>query len=121
MALFICGIWYRRRWCDLSNAHLCLLSLLPVPAHMRPTLRRAQAQIDFFQRAISFLQRETDETLLQYVHAYHAFLLGRARDKTLQPSFAVEVVWRAHLLSPIDYAEVSAFRFVMLLTSNSSD
>ena len=105
--MFICGIWYRRRWCDLSNVHLCLC-LCCVCLRALTTLRRAQAQINFFERAISFLQRETDETLLHHVHAYHAFLLGRARDKTLQPSFAVEVVWRAHLLSPIDYAEESA-------------
>ena len=73
------------------------------------TLRCAQAQVGFFERAIPFLRRATDESLLEHVHAYHAFLLGRARDEELQPSFEVEVVWRAHLLSPIEYAEVSAF------------
>ena len=90
------GTSARKLWL-LSLSAACVLTVL----------RRAQAQIAFFERAIPLLQHATDESLLDHVHAYHAFLLGRARDDQLWPSFEVEVVWRAHLLSPIEYAEVS--------------
>jgi len=65
----------------------------------------ALAQVGFFERALPFLQNVTDERLLEHVHAYHEFLLARAQAEHLQPSFEAEVVWRAHLLSPVDYAK----------------
>ena len=61
-----------------------------------------QAQFDFFAQAVPFLRAATSDELLRAVAEYTRFLEGGARSC---PSFAVELVWRTHLLMPAAYAK----------------
>ena len=65
-----------------------------------------QAQLDFFEHTIHLLNELTNERLLLHVYEYHHFLIEYARNNQLRPNLAVELVWRAHLLSPVEYAKV---------------
>ena len=70
----------------------------------------AVEQLLFFQRALQFLGTASDGLLHDCAREYHHFLLETIHSegpgwKQLVPSFEVELVWRAHLLSPADYAK----------------
>jgi hypothetical protein len=69
----------------------------------------AEAQLDFFTRAIRFIDGASDALLRDCVHDYCSFLMqaGNAGSATRDavPTFEVEVVWRAHLLSPVSYTQ----------------
>ena len=67
-----------------------------------PTPCAAQTQFDFFAQAVPFLQAATSDELLRTVAEYTRFLAAGARSC---PSFAVELVWRTHLLMPAAYAK----------------
>jgi hypothetical protein len=68
----------------------------------------------FFGRAIAILDTTTDEQLRGCAIEYHQLLLDVIRAKGAEgasnqrqatvPSLEVELIWRAHLLSPVDYA-----------------
>ena len=98
---------------DLSPAALeSLTTRLDLDYLIEPTL----AQFDFFALALPFCERSDDALLSEYVQDYAEFmhaqaLLQRGGDglagaaAAVDPSFAVEVIWRTHLLHPAAYKE----------------
>jgi hypothetical protein len=90
---------------------LCELPVDPSPLRPRPRvvdlqylLTGADKQLGFFEQALEFLSRASDDELRSYVGEYRSFLIQSAKGAG-NPSFGVEVVWRAHLLSPVAYAK----------------
>ena len=89
------------RSCTQSGAAAAAsITLLTLPRRQRLPL--PQAQFDFFAQAVPFLRAATSDELLRAVAEYTRFLEGGARSC---PSFAVELVWRTHLLMPAAYAK----------------
>jgi hypothetical protein len=83
--------------CDTVGAGLPELDYLAAPA---------LALLPVFERAVRLLESATDAQLVACVRAYLRHL---ASDKpAAKPSFAVELVWRTHLLQPRRYAEACA-------------
>jgi hypothetical protein len=74
----------------------------------------AVEQLGFFRRAVAFLDDATDVELRACTIEYHQHLVDSiqaegAEDSDINiemalPSFEVELIWRAHLLSPVAYA-----------------
>ena len=83
-----------------QSAAAASITLLTLPRRQRLPL--PQAQFDFFAQAVPFLRAATSDELLRAVAEYTRFLEGGARSC---PSFAVELVWRTHLLMPAAYAK----------------
>ena len=90
---------------------LCELPVDPSPLRPRPRVvdlqylvTGADEQLRFFEQALEFLSRASDDELRSYVDEYRSFLIRSAKGAG-NPSFEVEVVWRAHLLSPVAYAK----------------
>jgi hypothetical protein len=74
-------------------------------------VRPALEQLQFFSCALQFLEETSDAELADCVREYHHFLKLQSAVSNAgrevagsRPSFGVEVVWRAHLLSPVAYS-----------------
>lgn len=70
--------------------------------------RVRQDQFDFFAKAVPYLQAATDEELTIAVSSYSDLLRQHELSSPSQlhaHAFAIELVWRTHLLMPLAYAE----------------
>ena len=64
----------------------------------------SRAQFIFFEQALALLAAATDAELHRIVREY-AVLLAEGGDEGAPRSFALELAWRTHLLSPLRYVE----------------
>eukprot|EP01043_Picozoa_sp_COSAG02_P038244 COSAG02_NODE_2935_length_7705_cov_5.442677_2_plen_336_part_00 len=66
-----------------------------------------QEQFDFFDKAVRYLQVATDDELCSNAKEYFAFLSEQHAHEapTCPPTFAVELAWRTHLLTPAAYVK----------------
>ena len=87
---------------------LCKLPVVDLDYLVGP----AEEQLGFFDRALEFLDTASDGLLHDCAREYHHFLLETIRSEgsdgkqqQQQPTFAVELIWRAHLLGPAAYAK----------------
>ena len=63
----------------------------------------SRAQFGFFERALALLDAATDDALERGVREYAALLAEGGSGEGAPTSFAVELAWRTHLLSPLHY------------------
>ena len=99
------GTRYGLFLCELPEKHEVDLLHLIDPA---------VEQLSFFRRAVAFLDNATNTQLRACTIEYHQHLVDSiqaegAEDSDINiemalPSFEVELIWRAHLLSPVAYA-----------------
>ena len=104
------GCRYSLFVCDTNGSRLpCQRQLsLPVqPVDLQYLVLAALDQFRFFERALPLVDDKTDDELLELICEYRSFMAHKADNRGGSvniPPLAVEVVWRTHLLHPMDYA-----------------
>ena len=100
-SLFVCDTRQGER---VLNEALAEAAAVDLQYLIEPTL----SQFRFFDRALPFAAGSTDAQMAGYVREYADFLASKAHpsmESRSVPSFAVELVWRTHLLHPQAYAK----------------
>ena len=107
----VSGVRYSLFLCDTNGSTLPVTSTVGrnmMPVDLQYLVEPALSQFAFFQLAHPFVESKTDAELASLVRDYVSFMASKDLDVHFAPTLALEIVWRTHLLHPMNYATDTA-------------